>query len=199
MEDTLRAVIGAAAAIINVLGFMPYIRDILRHKTKPERAMWWIYVFMFGVLFAAQMDAGGRWLLLITGAYLVESAVIAMLSVRYGYGSFHKRDTISLLVAAVGLLLWLATDMPLVAIMLVIIVDFAGFWLTLVKTWHAPHTETLISWQLACVSAILSMFSISTWKLDIVVYPLYAAVVTALLAWLIMHRRTKVTEDLPDF
>jgi len=199
MEDTLRAVIGAAAAIINVVGFIPYIRDILRHKTKPERAMWWIYSFMFGVLFAAQMDAGGRWLLLITCAYLVESVVIAMLSLRYGYGSFHKRDTISLLVAAVGLLLWLVTDIPLVAIMLVIIVDFAGFWLTLVKIWHAPHTETLISWQLACVSAILSMFSISAWKLDVVIYPLYAAVVTALLAWLIMHRRTKAIEDLPDF
>lgn len=161
--------------------------------------MWWIYVFMFGVLFAAQMDAGGRWLLFITGAYLVESAVIAMLSLRYGYGSFHKRDTISLLVAAAGLLLWLATDMPLVAIILVIIVDFAGFWLTLVKTWHAPHTETLISWQLACVSAILSIFSISTWKFDVIIYPLYAAAATALLAWLIMYRRKKIVEDLPDF
>ena len=82
---------------------------------------------------------------------------------------------------------------------MVIIVDFAGFWLTLVKTWQAPHSETLISWQLSLGAAVLSIFSAGTWRLSIVIYPLYAVAGTALLVWLIMYRRTIVKEDVADF
>ncbi|HTE22573.1 MAG TPA: hypothetical protein VK674_06050 [Candidatus Limnocylindria bacterium] len=199
MPDNLAVPVAVVAGLLNVLGFVPYLRDTLRRKTKPERAMWWIYAVLFGLLFAAQMEAGAGWLLFVTGAYIASSVVIAILSLWYGYGSFHKRDTISLVVAAVGLLLWQLSDRPLVAIVLVIIVDFAGFWLTLVKTWHAPHSETLISWQLAFVTAVLSIFSVGAWTLDVLIYPVYAVLATALIVWMIMYRRTKVTEDLPDF
>jgi hypothetical protein len=199
MPDNLPAIIAVVAAGLNVIGFVPYLRDILRHKTKPERAMWWIYVVLYGVLFVAQMDAGAGWLLWVTSVYMLSSVAIAILSVWYGYGSFHKRDTISLGIAAAGLLLWQLSDRPLIAILLVILVDFAGFWLTLVKTWYAPRTETLVSWQLACVTAVLSIFSVGTWTLEVLIFPVYTALVTALLVWLIMYRRTKVTEDLPDF
>jgi len=161
--------------------------------------MWWIYSVLFGVLFAAQMSAGAHWLLLVTAAYIATSVAIAVLSVWYGYGSLHKRDAISLVIAITGLLLWQLTDKPLVAIILVIVVDFAGFWLTLVKTWHAPHTETLISWQLALVTAVLSIFSAGTWTLEVLLYPVYAVLATAFIVWMIMYRRTKVAEDLPDF
>ncbi|HTE57386.1 MAG TPA: hypothetical protein VK694_01470 [Verrucomicrobiae bacterium] len=201
MHNDLAAVISITAGILNMVGFVPYVRDILRHKTKPERAMWWIYAFLFGVLFVAQMDANAGWLLLVTVSYIASSVAIAVLSVWYGYGGFHKRDTISFVIAALGLVLWLVTDTPLIAIVLVIIVDFAGFWLTLVKTWHAPHTETLISWQLAFVTAVLSIFAAGSWSLDVIIYPLYAVAGTGLLVWMIMYRRKKLepTEDLPDF
>ena len=197
--NNLPAVIAVVAGVLNVIGFVPYMRDILRRKTKPERAMWWIYAVLYGVLFAAQVDAGAGWLVWVTAAYIVSSVVIAILSIWYGYGRLHKRDMISLGIAVAGLVLWQLSDRPLVAIVLVIIVDFAGFWLTLVKTWHAPHTETLISWQLAFVTAVLSIFSVGARTLDVLIYPAYAVVGTGLLVWVIMYRRTKVTEDLSDF
>jgi len=145
------------------------------------------------------MSAGAHWLLLVTAVYIATSVAIAILSVWYGYGRLHKRDAISLVIAVVGLVLWRLTDRPLVAVMLVIIVDFAGFWLTLVKTWHAPHTETLIAWQLAFATAVLSIFSVGTWTIDVLAYPVYVVLAMALIVCMIMHRRTKVAEDLPDF
>jgi len=190
---------GAMAGILNTVGLVPYVRDIFRHKTKPERAMWWIYAALFGLLFAAQMQAGARWLLLVTAAYILSTAVIAVLSLRYGYGTFHRRDVISLAIAALGLVMWLLTDKPLAAIAVVIVVDFAGFWLTLVKTWHAPHSETLVSWQLSFVGAILSIFSVGTWKFAVIVYPVYAILGNGFLVWLIMYRRTKIAVDPVDF
>jgi len=199
MHDSLLALLAAVAGIINLLGFLPYLRDIFLHKTKPERAMWWIYTVLFTVLFAAQVKAGAHWLLLVTGVYIVSAAIVAVLSLWYGYGSFHKRDAVSLIIAVLGLALWLATDKPLLAILMVIVVDAAGFWLTLVKTWHAPHSETLISWQAACLAGVLSLFTIGTWTLELVIYPIYAVLGTGLLVGLIMYRRTKVAEDKADF
>ena len=161
--------------------------------------MWWIYAFLFALLFSAQLSAGAHWLLILTAEYVLTAFLIAVLSVKYGYGSFHKRDTVSVAIAGLGLVAWLLTDRPLVAILMVIVVDFAGFWLTLVKTWHAPHSETLITWQLSLVSAALSVFATNTMNVTIMAYPLYAVLGTALIVWLIMYRRTKITEDPTDF
>ena len=161
--------------------------------------MWWIYSGLFALLFAAQASAGAKWLLIISGEYVFASIVIAILSVKYGFGSFHKRDSISIGIALLGFVLWVLTNNPLIAILGVVVIDFAGFWLTLVKTWHAPHSETLISWQLSLIAAVLSVFTIGTWSFTLVVYPLYAVIGTALLVWLIMYRRTKVKVDPVDF
>lgn len=199
MHFDLRLWAGVLGGVLNVAGLAPYIRDIFRHKTKPERAMWWIYTVLFALLFWAQRDAGARYLLIITAAYALTAAIIAVLSVKYGYGSFHKRDLISLGIAALGLALWQATNSPLFAIFMVIVVDFAGFWLTLVKTWCAPHSETLISWQLSFAAAVLSVISSGTWKFTIIMYPIYAVLGTLLLVWLIIYRRRLIKTDPVDF
>lgn len=199
MPHQLLAVFGIASGIFNVAGLVPYIRDIFRSKTKPERAMWWIYAFLFGVLFAAQVGAGAHWVLVITAASILSSVVIAALSLRYGYGSFHRRDAVSLCIAIVGLVGWMLTNNPLLAIIMVVIVDIAGFWLTLVKTWKAPHSETLISWQLSFLAAIASVLSAGTWNFSVLLYPLYSVIGTGMLVWLIMYRRLSVKEDPADF
>ncbi len=161
--------------------------------------MWWVYSVLFTVLFVAQMSAGAGWLLVLTSGYVLSSILIAALSLKYGYGKFHRRDLISLLVAGVGLLIWWLFSQPLLAIIMVIIIDFAGFWLTLVKTWHAPHTETLISWQLSLIAGAVGIFSIKTWSAATLAYPIYAVLGMALIVWLIMYRRTKVSRDVQDF
>jgi hypothetical protein len=161
--------------------------------------MWWIHTALFMLLFAAQLKADAKWLLIISGEYVLTSLIIAILSVKYGFGSLHKRDGVSLIIAVLGLAFWIITDKPLVAILSVIVIDFAGFWLTLVKTWHAPHSETLVTWQLNCASAIISLFAISNWTFTIVSYPLYAVLGTVLIVWLIMYRRTRIREDPVDF
>lgn len=199
MHHMLIVAAGVLAAVLNVSGTVPYVRDIFRRRTKPERAMWWIYAVLFGVLFFAQVDAGAGWLLLITATYVLAAILIAVLSVWYGYGRLHKRDVISFGIAALGLVLWALTSDPLLAILMVIVVDFAGFWLTIVKTWHAPHSETLLAWQLSFVAAIVSIFSIDTWKLSVLIYPVYSVLGIALLIAIIIARRRVVKEDPADF
>jgi hypothetical protein len=91
------AAFGTTSALLNFVGTVPYVRDILRGKTKPQRSMWWIYTGLFMLLFAAQVGAGAGWLLVVTAGYVLSSTLTALLSLRYGFGSFHNRETFSLL------------------------------------------------------------------------------------------------------
>lgn len=199
MNNNLLVLASVVAGVVNLAGTIPYVIDIFRGKTKPERAMWWVYTVLFSVLLLAQWGAEAGWLLLVTGEYIFSAALIAVLSLKYGYGKFHRRDTVSMGIAALGLLAWWLTSSPLIAILMVIVVDAAGFWLTLVKTWRAPHSETLIAWQLSFASATISVLSIDKWTFAVVSYPVYAALGAGFLVWLIMYRRTKVAEDPADF
>lgn len=199
MHTELPAIIGIVGALLNFSGTIPYIRDIFRHKTKPQRTMWWIYAGLFILLFAAQQSAHTGWALALTLEYIFSSILIASLSIRYGFGSFHKRDFLSIGAAVVGLGLWLVTSSPVLAILMVIAVDFAGFWLTLVKSWHAPYSETLISWQLSFIGACFSVFAVAHPSFTTLVYPIYAVVFNGLLVGLLMYRRTKLTEDPLDY
>lgn len=191
MSTTVLAVTGIAAGVVNTVGLVPYIRDVFRHKTKPERATWWVWLALASLAFYAQWQAGATWSLIMTGAGIVACGLLAVLSLRYGYGRFHLRDTVSLVVAAVGIVIAQYIQSPLFALLVIIGVDIIGLWLTLYKSWLAPHTETLISWFLATVSGGLAALAVGEWNFTQLIYPAYLFVGNGLIVLVIVYRRRK--------
>jgi hypothetical protein len=102
MSTTLLATLGILSAIVNTVGLVPYIRDILRHKTKPERATWWIWLALNSIAFFALIDAGATWGLMMVGANILAIGIVAFLSLNFGYGKFQRKDIISLVIAMFG-------------------------------------------------------------------------------------------------
>jgi hypothetical protein len=194
VSTTLLATSGILSAVVNTIGVVPYIKDIFKHKTKPERASWWIWVALGSVAFAAQLSAGSTWSLFMTGAELIEMLFIAFLSLRYGYGKFQKRDYLSLLIAICGLILWKFTDNPIYALCIVICIDALGSWLTIVKTWQAPSTETFISWLCAGLAGMLAALAVGKLNGAQLIYPLYIMMVNTFVAWIIIYRRKKLVQ-----
>ena len=192
MSQTVLAVIGISSAVVNTVGLVPYIRDIFKGKTQPERATWWIWLVLNAIVIAALINAGATWGLAMNFGQTIAVLLIAGLSVKYGFGSFHRRDLVSLIFAAIGIVIWRFTSQPIAAILIVVAVDAAGFWLTVNKSWHAPHTETLISWQLAAASGFLGVLAVGELSPTKLIYPLYIALGNSLLVWVIIHRRPVV-------
>jgi hypothetical protein len=186
---TLLATFGILSAVVNTIGMVPYVKDTLKHKTKPERATWWVWLAIDIIAFAAQVGAGSTWSLLMTGAGIVSIGLIAFLSLSYGYGRLQYRDIISLVGAAGGIILWKLTKDPLFALVIIIIVDLLAVWLTVAKTWKAQHTETLISWVLSGFSAILGLLAVGKLNFTQLLYPVYASAVCGLMVWIIIYRR----------
>jgi uncharacterized membrane protein len=125
----------------------------------------------------------------MTGAQLAAVLSIAILSVRYGYGKFHKKDALSLVFAGIGIALWLATERPLLALIIVVMIDLVGFILTITKTWKAPQTETFIAWVFASFSGILGVLSVGELDATKLIYPLYITIGNSLMMTIIWYRR----------
>lgn len=192
MSNTAFAILGIVAGVVNTIGLVPYVRDILGKKTKPERATWWIWLALNLIAFWALLSEGWTWYLAVMIASISAVALIAVLSIKFGYGTFKRRDILSLVVAGIGIILWKLTDQPVAALLIVMAIDFVGLWLTLTKTWEAPQTETLISWILAASGSALGLMAVGSGDITKLIYPVYIALGNSSIVFVILYRRPKV-------
>ena len=195
MSEASLAGLGIASAVVNTIGLVPYLRDIFRHKTKPERATWWIWLALGLIAFFAQLAAGARWSTLLTAASILAVGTIAVLSLRYGYGTFRRKDFIALSIALIGVVLWQLTDAPLIALLIVIAIDGIGYSLTLLKSWKAPNTETLSSWLLATIATALSVLAVGDWDFTKLIYPVFLFLTNSVLVWILVYRRSILVQN----
>lgn len=189
MVLTTSAVLGLCSAIINVVAFLPYIRSILMRKTKPERSSWWVWSILMAVAFAAQIAAGATWSALLAAVLFIGNIVIAILSLRYGYGKFSSKDFFAVLAALSGVVMWVVTNDPFVALFITIAVDFFAYSLTILKSWKAPYSENLLSWILMTIAAVISALSVGSFDLTLLIFPLYVAIVSFCGVIVLIYRR----------
>jgi len=176
---------GYLSGIFIILGFIPYIKDILLGKTKPERATWFIYTVLSSIAFFSQLAKGATFSLWLTGIDTLAVVAIFVFSIKYGVGGFSKKDAIALFVAALGLVAWYYSKEAAVALYLVIGIDAIGTYLTLDKTYKNPTSETRIAWLLSAIAGIFAMFAVGSFNIILLSYPFYiflanGAVVTAI-------------------
>lgn len=181
---------GYISGALILIEFIPYLRDILRRKTKPQRTTWLIFTILGGIAFFSQLAEGATHSLWLPGAIIFTVSGIFLLSLKFGVGGFARKDYIVLAFAALGLLGWYLTDRAVVALYIVIAIDIAATTLTIDKAYRRPETETLIAWLLSSVSGVFAALAVG--KLDIVLlsYPLMIACVDgAVVAAILLGRR----------
>lgn len=161
------------SGIVSIACYVPYIRDILRGKTVPERASWLIWAVLGSIAFFSQYVLGSRLALSFVAVQAIGITVIFFLSLRQGRGVLGKRDLLALYAACQGLIVWHFMDSPLVALLTVILIDAIGLVLTLYKTYQRPETETASAWALAGLSAVFALVALDEWNLLFALYPLY--------------------------
>ena len=180
---------GVSSALFTCIGFLYYIRNIHTGKTKPERASWWIWTILMVVAFAAQVAAGATWSLLLTGALLLGNVIIALLSLKHGYGRFKSRDYAALLLTFAGLYLWNITGNPIAALLVIICIDFMGNWLTILKSWRAPYSENVLAWTFTTVGAVFGVLAVGSFNVTRLLFPVYVIIPNVMTISVICYRR----------
>jgi hypothetical protein len=188
MQETL----GTASGILIAISCIPYIRDILLHKTKPQRTTWLIWAVLLTIAFFAQLSEGGTWSLITTGVDWLGVVVIYILSVLYGMGGATRLDKIALASAGVGLLLWYLTNEPLFALLITIGIDFVAGLLTIIKTYKEPETETFVAYMICGTGGLLGTIAVWEWNFSLIIFPLWICLLNYAIGITILLGRRKV-------
>lgn len=166
-------VFGYISAILSIVMIVPYVWDILHHKSKPERGSWLIWTVLGFISFFSQMAKGATNSLWLPAGKTLSVFIIFGLSLKYGYGGLVKRDIKALIAAGVGLVLWYLTKEPLTALLITILVDAIGTYLTMIKSYEDPESETLVMWLMSGTAGIFGMLAVGSFSPVLLLYPFY--------------------------
>lgn len=165
---------GYLSFVLGILALVPYIRDVLRGTTKPERISWLIWSVIGCIAFFSQWAKGASYSLFMPASFTLGNAIIFLLSFKYGYSNkLRLRDILALCALAISLVLWYLTREPAIALGIVILIDFIGGVLTIMKSYENPGTETVSFWILSLISAVLSVLAVGQLNAILLAFPLF--------------------------
>lgn len=175
---TLTELFGILSGTVIFFGGPPYLLDILKGKTKPQRTTWFIWTFLGSISFTSQLKLGAHWSLVYVGLNAAGNLAVFLLSLKYGTGGWRKMDVTALVIACVGVAISFIFTSPMIALTGSIVADFAGTSLTLYKTYLDPSSETSITWFFMGTSSLFAALAVGKMDFSLLLYPVYICIVT---------------------
>jgi hypothetical protein len=188
-------VFGSLAGVTSVVDAAPYIRDVVERTTRPHRGTWLIWSVLSITALWSQVAAGAASSIVMIAADAVLTSLIFGLSIRRGVGGVSSSHTAVLAIAAVGVVAWAISSTPIIATTFVVFADTLAIGLMLPKTWRDTASETAALYVLASVSGVLSAIAVGALDPSLLLFPVYFAIANALLATVIVARRTRIDVD----
>jgi hypothetical protein len=189
--SAMAPVLGVMAGVCAVVNTIPYIRDIVRGRTRPHRGTWLVWAVLAIVVYLSQRAEGASWSLLMAGAQAALTGLVFVLAIRHGEGGLCASDAFLTAVAGAGVAGWIVLDEPIVATASVVAADLLAAAMMAPKTYRDPGSETLASFALASLGGALAAGAVGSAEPALLVYPAYFCAVNAAIA-LLIHRRRAV-------
>jgi len=185
----MQATYGVLAGILQLVATAPYLRNILRGTTKPQRATWAIWATLSFVVLASQWASGATWSLALTIGQALSCGAVFALSLRRGVGGVTRLELALLGLAALGVAGWLVADDPVVATCSVVVADLIAVGLMLPKTYRHPGSETLATYAIGVISTLFALAAVGSTAPSLLIYPVYILVADAAVVAVILLRR----------
>ena len=184
--------LGVLAAVVGLVGFFPYYRDIIKGSTKPHAFSWLIWGLVQAIAFFAQLSKGGgagAWLTGVGGSACLIIFVIALFR---GEKEIVLLDKICLVLALFGIVLWATTSSPLGAVIIAVLVDAIGFVPTYRKAFKKPKGETPMTYALSGAGFAISLFALQAINFTTVLYPASLVLTNFAFVIMVMIRRKRL-------
>ena len=192
---TAQPLLGISAATLSVLAFFPYIINVLRGQTVPQRATWIVWAVLASISASAQLTSGDSQALGFAVVQAAATILIALLAL--ANGTRHRLSALerfTLFGAALGLAAWLITDTPIYALAIAIGLSALGAIPTILKTYANPASETLTSWALLLIASLLAILAVGRADPVMLAYPVYLALLySAILTAAALGKRRTVS------
>lgn len=187
------------SVLLGTIALAPYYKGVLNHTIKPHVFTWVTWSLVTSVVAAVQFSEHGgvgAWTTAIGGGQTTGIAILAACG--FGTTNITRSDKISFVLALLAIPLWLLTEQPFLAVLMLCFIDGMAFYPTFRKSWFAPHQEKLFTYAVGNIKFLLSVFALETMTLASSLFPLWVIVLdTAFIAMVVWLRRVRVVvQDL---
>ncbi|RJR15833.1 hypothetical protein C4579_01280 [Candidatus Microgenomates bacterium] len=178
--------------ISNVLvfaAFSIYIYSILKGWAKPHRTTRFVLLIITSLAtfsLIAQHNQVAVWL---AGIAAIMSAMVFVLTLKYGMGGWAKIDLACLIIALFGIIIWQITNNPATALFAAILADFTGVVPTIIKIYHHPQTEVWTFFTLGGLGSLFNLLAVTNWTIEEIAYPLYLVLISTILVILMFRKK----------
>jgi len=188
----MKELLGISAVVIGFIGYVPYFRTIFSGKTKPHAFTWLVWGILTAIAFGGQIvgDGGaGAW---VTGFTAFISFTVFGLAIVKGKRDFPLVDWLCLGGCTVALALWAITKDPLLAIILITIIDMLAFIPTFRKSYSMPYSEPAFTYALSGLKFLVSFFALQQLSMVTVLYPASLVLTNGAFLVLLLVRRKQL-------
>ncbi len=193
MKETLAGI----AAVLAIIGNVPYIVDIFKGRVQPHAYTWFVWTLVTGIVFFGQVAKGAGIGALPTAVSGVFTLSIFILSLKNGFKHVTKVDTFFLVLALGGIVPWILTNDATVSVVIAVCIDLIAFMPTLRKTWLKPSTESPLLYGSNVLRHILALLSMQTYNLATTLHSIAMLTTnTAMTILLLTAKREKETDPV---
>jgi hypothetical protein len=182
-------VLSVVGVLLSVGAAVPYIRDILKHKTKPHPITWLIWSLLATSGAVVQWVGGGGAASLVLGSTGLMNVVILILALRQAKFKATRFDTLILSMAIASLVAGRIAGSPDLTAVLLTSTMMLGFIPTYRKSIAEPHHETMSLYFLSGIKQIIGITALSAYNMATLVFPAAVAAANLGLVTLLMMRR----------
>ncbi len=190
-----KLVIAIVAALLAIAGNVPYLIDIVRERIKPHPYTWFVWSLVSGIVFFGQVAKGAGVGAIPTAAAEIFTFIIFLLSLKYGFKDIRASDTFFLILALLGVGLWVYTNDPTASIVIAVLIDVIAFVPTLRKTWKYPTTETPILYSTNVLRHVLALFALQSYNLATTLHSVVMIGINSSMVAIIIYRRYRGTAE----
>jgi len=191
-----KGVAAVAAVTIGLLSFIPYFRSIFRKETMPHAYTWLIWSITQGTAAAGVFAGGGGLIGIGLGVSAVLIFIIFLLSLRYGTPNITRSDGVVLAAAIAAVFVWWQLHEPVLAVLMVCVIDGLGYIPTFRKSFIEPWSENLTSWITFCVAYVFSLIALESYNLLTLPYIVMCLGINLCLIGMLLIRRSVVPKPI---
>jgi hypothetical protein len=185
----MKETVAIIASLLAIVGNVPYLRDIIKKKVQPHPYTWLVWSIVSCIIFFGQVAKGAGIGALPTAAAEIFTIIIFFFSLRYGFKTIRKVDTVFLIIALLGIIPWLITKDPTVSVIIAVSIDLIAFIPTLRKTWTSPHTETPLLYSMNVVRHILMLISLQAYNIATMLHSIVMITTNTFMTFLIVRKK----------
>jgi len=184
-------------AVVSSLGDLYYLKCTVQGKVRPNRMTWLLWGLIPMIAFVAQysQDVGlVMWATFAAAAIPLTVTLVAQVNPK-AYWEIKRSDYLYIGIALLGVVLWLSTDSPNLAIIFAIVADFFAGLPTIIKAYTNPETESSVAYGITAVGSTIVMLTIVDWTFEVAAFVVYVFMVNIVLS-LLASRKGSVTEQV---